>query len=52
MKGQARFAAFVVAVALVVVFTSPARATSQKTFNLNYADYFPATHKQAVLAEQ
>jgi len=53
MKLLATFTALVIAPVLALVaLASPAGAAAQKTFNLNYADYFPATHKQAVLVDQ
>ena len=53
MKGSYKFMILWVALALLpVVFVASESAAQQKVFTLNYADYFPATHKQAVLVDQ
>jgi len=53
MKGLCRFMVICVALAFVqVILVASECAAQQKVFTINYADYFPATHKQAVLVDQ
>jgi TRAP-type transport system periplasmic protein len=53
MKNACRFTAIVVALIFVaLVIASSDSVAQQKVFTLNYADYFPATHKQALLVDQ
>ncbi len=53
MKRFARLAVFLVAVSfLALILASAECLAQQKTITMNYADYFPATHKQAVLVDQ
>jgi len=53
MKSLIRLMFILVAPAFVlVVFISHECAAQQKAYTMNYADYFPAPHKQAILVDQ
>ena len=53
MKQVGRFTAMVAALVFVALLLPASEcAAQQKVFTLNYADYFPATHKQALLVDQ
>ncbi len=53
MKGSLKFTVCLFAASfLLLVLALPNGFAQQKTITMNYADYFPATHKQAVLVDQ
>ncbi len=52
MKHACRLGIVFMILAVVSGFTASQSAAQQKTITMNYADYFPAPHKQAVLVDQ
>ena len=53
MKGLIRPTFILAGLAFVLaVFISRECVAQQKAYTMNYADYFPAPHKQAILVDQ